>query len=136
MATVCQRCGEENKAGARYCTRCAFDMSSGATMQTPPPDVTQTSAPTSAGTDPLIGQEVGGCLVIEKIGQGGMGAVYRGTQTSRWSILSKTLETASSRKAALRRSALSATFCGPSLMRCIMRTSTGTFHQVHFDPGK
>ncbi|TET32452.1 MAG: hypothetical protein E3J72_19510 [Planctomycetota bacterium] len=82
MATICQRCGEENKPGARYCSRCSFDMSSGDTVQTPPLDPTLASAPTASGTDPLIGQEVGGCIVIEKIGQGGMGAVYRGTQTS------------------------------------------------------
>ncbi|MHC4663538.1 MAG: protein kinase domain-containing protein, partial [Planctomycetota bacterium] len=32
--------------------------------------------------DPLIGVKVGGCQIQTKIGQGGMGAVYRGVQTS------------------------------------------------------
>ena len=29
------------------------------------------------GADPFLGEEVGGCRVIEKLGQGGMGSVYR-----------------------------------------------------------
>ncbi|TET39218.1 MAG: hypothetical protein E3J72_00825 [Planctomycetota bacterium] len=80
MAAKCQRCGKENPLGTRYCGQCSFDMVSGVTLQTPPGAPTMTSAGTAE--DPLIGREIGGCVIEAKIGQGGMGAVYRGMQTS------------------------------------------------------
>ncbi|MHC4662850.1 MAG: SUMF1/EgtB/PvdO family nonheme iron enzyme [Planctomycetota bacterium] len=81
MASTCPKCGKENEPGRRFCGSCGFDMSSGETIDTPF-DPTLTSAPSAAPKDPLIGQEVGGCVIESKIGQGGMGAVYSGTQKS------------------------------------------------------
>ncbi|MHC4662944.1 MAG: bifunctional serine/threonine-protein kinase/formylglycine-generating enzyme family protein [Planctomycetota bacterium] len=83
MATTCQRCGKENAVGVRYCGQCSYDMTSGVTLQTPPvAESTLTSAQSPLKTDTLIGREIGGCVIETKIGQGGMGAVYRGMQTS------------------------------------------------------
>ncbi|MHC4663124.1 MAG: protein kinase domain-containing protein [Planctomycetota bacterium] len=82
MEPVCQSCGKKNEEGARFCSECGYDMSSGITRVTPTDDVTVTSPQVPAEKDQLIGVEVGGCIVEAKIGEGGMGAVYRGTQTS------------------------------------------------------
>ncbi|TET37049.1 MAG: hypothetical protein E3J72_07085 [Planctomycetota bacterium] len=97
MATTCQRCGKAHDTGARYCTQCGYDMSTGLTLQTPVPSAptptpsetpsgpsvpTVTMAPPPQAKDPLIGEEVGGCIIEKKIGQGGMGSVYLGVQSS------------------------------------------------------
>ncbi|MHC4664170.1 MAG: zinc-ribbon domain-containing protein, partial [Planctomycetota bacterium] len=31
MASTCQKCGKANEGGARYCSTCGYDMSTGLT---------------------------------------------------------------------------------------------------------
>ncbi len=82
MATTCFKCGEENKDGAKYCSQCATDLSDTNVLSSDRTTPTLARAEPVPLVDPLIGKTVGGCIIEAKIGEGGMGAVYRGTQTS------------------------------------------------------
>lgn len=93
---TCPSCGAtyrladpKRAAGRLKCKRCgtAFSLSAGASAPpsapTEPPSAPGPSdAPTLPQATPpesgLIGSELGGCRIERKIGQGGMGAVYRG----------------------------------------------------------
>jgi serine/threonine protein kinase len=74
----CPHCGAHNDADARFCGACGR-----ATAATEPSykDLAAPAARTAAGD--LIGREIAGRYrVTAKLGEGGMGAVYRGEQIS------------------------------------------------------
>jgi len=63
MVKHCTQCGELSTGDARFCPRCG--------------------APMVAGNDPMIGKVVADrYLLVEKIGQGGSGTIYRGEHTT------------------------------------------------------
>src|SRR5258706_13477274 len=71
--------GLENVAGELYCPTCEKTYSAGERC---PSDDTRLVR-IAKRADELIGRELDGRdTIIEKIGQGGMGSVYRGTQHS------------------------------------------------------
>jgi serine/threonine protein kinase/formylglycine-generating enzyme required for sulfatase activity len=82
MATTCFKCGEDNKDGAKYCSQCATDLSNPNVLKCDRTTPALLRAEPVPLEDPLIGKTVGGCVIEAKIGEGGMGSVYRGTQTS------------------------------------------------------
>ncbi len=65
MTTLfCLTCGKKHAESRELCDACSGPL-----------------APSPSGQDPLIGQRIGNkYLVVERIGRGGMGAVYRATQ--------------------------------------------------------
>jgi len=70
----CQHCGGDNADDARFCGVCGR-----ATSTTEP----STHAPPTAPSPDISGREIGGRFrILAKLGEGGMGAVYRGEQIS------------------------------------------------------
>lgn len=57
MKTTCPNCNYENPADAKFCLECGFRL--------------------KRSSDPLIGQHVGNHRLIERIGVGGMGVIYK-----------------------------------------------------------
>lgn len=89
MNTLCVECGESISAVEEICTNCGTknDLSNAGTMPLESFEQAETlesktavqsnAAPLLSEND-LIGRTVGGAVVKEKIGKGGMGSVYRG----------------------------------------------------------
>ena len=68
---TCPQCEAEFSSKTRFCGACGNHL--------------ETGVKPSLRSDPLIGSLVGDrFVVIEKIGQGGMGVVYRAEQTGIW----------------------------------------------------
>jgi serine/threonine protein kinase len=72
----CPHCGADNRDDARFCGAC------GRTVSATEPSRSGHAPPASASPD-LTGREIAGRYrVLAKLGEGGMGAVYRGEQIS------------------------------------------------------
>jgi serine/threonine protein kinase len=81
----CTECGAENIDEARFCHACGAELDTGKPSDSgqPPlkPGTTKiTPIAIQKAVDPLVGGELAGCKIFNKLGQGGMGTVYRGLQ--------------------------------------------------------
>src|SRR5512147_1825035 len=65
MVKHCTQCGEPQEESARFCAKCG------------------TAVVAPAGQDPMVGKVVADrYLLVEKIGSGGSGTIYRGEHTT------------------------------------------------------
>src|SRR5262245_37899061 len=72
----CPKCDQEFEDAIRFCPSDGFNLSS---LPDDIPTIVSQSPPPSGEADPMIGRILAGRFqLLEKLGQGGMGAVYKG----------------------------------------------------------
>lgn len=74
--TFCLACGKENVRkpdGPHACKHCQAEIGGSSRRMAPMP-------PPPRADDPWIGQSLGGCEILDKLGEGGSGTVYRARQ--------------------------------------------------------
>lgn len=84
---ICPKCQRANRIGARFCGGCGASLPQPFQPRATPPGLTP--APVNLGTGRLPPQFVlnDRYLILEKIGQGGMGAIYKVVDTRSQQIL-------------------------------------------------